>query len=299
MAAGTQPRFLALSRSAGRAQRFRNRSRVAPRVERAAIVEAIERSEREFWLAYGRAEGGECRDTPEVVSYLTGIPEELFNGVVRLAASPSRAEEAIDAAIEPFVTRRIPFEWSITPGSRPADLAARLDARGFRHYFDITGMAVPLEGLPARPALPPGLSIVPVQGADALATFFSILVEPFDLDPACAGPAARLESRLQKEDERLRQRFLGLLDGEPVATSMLSLGGDIAGVFAVSTTSRARGRGVGAAMTLAPLLAARERGYDIGVLQASPMGAPVYRRLGFREYFQEPLFTWRDRAGPG
>ena len=266
-------------------------------MDRAAIVEAIERNEREFWLAYGRAGGGEARDGPEVSSYLTGIREELFNGVVRLVASPEHAEAAIDAAIEPFLARRIPFEWTIAPGSRPADLEARLRARGFRHYFDLTGMALPLADLPEGSTVPSGLSIVPAEGTDALAAFFSILVGPFDLDPSCAAPAVRLESRLAAEDARLRRRYLGILDGKPVATSMLSLADGAAGIYGVATAPEARGRGIGAAMTLAPLLEARDLGHDLGVLQAPPMGEPVYRGLGFRAYFREPLYTWRD-AGP-
>lgn len=293
MGRGTRPRFLPL---AGAVQKVQEPERNGTRVDRAAIIEAIERNEREFWLAYGRAEGGEARDGPEISSYLTGIREELFNGVVRLVASPDRVEAAIDAAIEPFRARRIPFEWTVAPGSSPGDLEARLRARGFRHYFDLTGMAVRLADLRETRALPPGLSIVPAEGTDALAAFFSILVGPFDLDPSCAAPAVRLESSLLEKDARLRRRYLGILDGRPVATSMLSLAGGAAGIYGVATAPEVRGRGIGAAMTLAPLLEARDLGYDLGVLQGSPMGGPVYRGLGFREYFREPLYTWRDPA---
>jgi GNAT superfamily N-acetyltransferase len=57
----------------------------------------------------------------------------------------------------------------------------------------------------------------------------------------------------------------------------------VAGIFAVATTPRARGLGIGTALTLAPLLEARRRGYRVDTLQSSPMGFPVYQRLGFRE----------------
>jgi predicted acetyltransferase len=58
---------------------------------------------------------------------------------------------------------------------------------------------------------------------------------------------------------------------------------EVAGIFAVATLAEARRRGIGTALTLVPLLEARRRGYRVSTLQATPMGFPVYRRLGFRE----------------
>jgi GNAT superfamily N-acetyltransferase len=50
----------------------------------------------------------------------------------------------------------------------------------------------------------------------------------------------------------------------------------------VGTIPSARGLGIGAAITLKPLLDARAQGYRYGVLFATEMGQPVYERIGFR-----------------
>jgi ribosomal protein S18 acetylase RimI-like enzyme len=78
--------------------------------------------------------------------------------------------------------------------------------------------------------------------------------------------------------------YLALLDGQPVATSQLLLPAGVAGIYNVTCLPEARGQGIGAAVTLAPLVEARRRGYGVAVLQASDLGYSVYRRLGFRDY---------------
>jgi len=54
------------------------------------------------------------------------------------------------------------------------------------------------------------------------------------------------------------------------------------GVVAVGTLPQARRRGIGAALTWAAVAAGAERGHDTIVLQASPMGFPLYTAMGFR-----------------
>ena len=59
------------------------------------------------------------------------------------------------------------------------------------------------------------------------------------------------------------------------------------------TLVRERGRGIGSAITVAPLQEARALGYRLAILNASAMGAPVYRRLGFQEDFTYRGYAWQ------
>jgi GNAT superfamily N-acetyltransferase len=89
--------------------------------------------------------------------------------------------------------------------------------------------------------------------------------------------------------------YLGRLDGRPAATSMAFCGAGVATVLAIATVAAARDRGIGAAITLAGLREPRERGYRHGVIFATELGAPVYRRIGFRDV-DATISRWLWRA---
>ena len=73
----------------------------------------------------------------------------------------------------------------------------------------------------------------------------------------------------------------GFLHGEPVASSVAIRSGPVAGIYSVGTAELARRRGIGTAMTWRAVEAAIEWGCEAATLQASAMGEPVYRAMGF------------------
>jgi hypothetical protein len=68
-----------------------------------------------------------------------------------------------------------------------------------------------------------------------------------------------------------------------IRSTSLTFSDAVAGLYKIATLEPYRRQGIGAAMTLRPLLDALAVGYRTAELQAAPVGVNVYARLWFRE----------------
>jgi GNAT superfamily N-acetyltransferase len=180
--------------------------------------------------------------------------------------------------------------WWVGPVARPAELGARLETQGLTRLGAMPGMAVDLHALNAGVSTPDGFTIETVDDPETLALWGQVTCRSFGV-PETMDPGWHKLSLGAGLGLPLRY-YLGRWNGTPVAASLMFLTLGVAGLFAVATAEHARRQGFGAAITLAPLLEAREMGYRIGVLSASPMGFSVYQRLGFQEYCKLGLYQW-------
>jgi GNAT superfamily N-acetyltransferase len=129
--------------------------------------------------------------------------------------------------------------------------------------------------------VPDGFLIEQVRDEAALYDFKKVFVETYEI-PEWAGQAwvdASLKIGIGQTPWKM---YVGRLNGQAVATNMLFTGAGVASVYAIATAPAARGKGIGGAITLKPLLEAREMGYRYAVLFSSEMGVRVYEHIGFR-----------------
>jgi hypothetical protein len=162
------------------------------------------------------------------------------------------------------------------------DLIAAAEAAGFR----AVGEAAPLMALDEPPAgvdLPAGARIEAVTTeadvdalADICADAYSVYGMPADVAAAVHTPRSML----------LAPHIAAVVahdDEGPVATATAVATYGTAYVQWVATRQRAFGRGFGAAVTQAVTIAGFALGARLATLGASPMGVPVYRRIGWTE----------------
>lgn len=258
-----------------------------------ALVAAIEENEVAYWLYRARHAGWERHEGPGLTWFRSGILNPNANAVLRTHLAPEEAEAGIDEVMRELPGRGLPMVWWSGPGRRPHDLGERLLRRGFVMPGFDPGMAVELAALNEDLPAPEGLRIERVRNdatlADWLRTFRLSNDEEPEEQPI---PRSRLGPTTYDDDDPFHF-YLARLDGEPVATAQMVFGAGVAGLYCIGTVPAARRKGIGAAVTLAPLRVARTMGYRYGVLGASEMGYPVYRRLGFREYCKLSMYVWK------
>ena len=155
---------------------------------------------------------------------------------------------------------------------------AEADRLRLRPLFTEPGMILtPLTDAPVTTA---GLEIRAAATPQDLLVYNDTMTAGFGGSPWAMPPV--LETRRLLDEPGL-WHFIGLLNGEPVATAMCLARDGIAGIFNVSTVPAYRRLGIGEAITRHAAIAGRDHGCTAAALQASAMGEPVYRRMGFQE----------------
>ena len=227
-------------------------------------------------------------------AWYTGAAYPWFNGVLAYKQAAEMEDEEIDAALRTFGGHAGIVTWWPGPQVAVEPWRERLAARGFHYDANTPGMAVDLSTLDLSAAAVPGLEIRRVASAADMQAWGETFAAGYELPPAWRPSTITFFNELGYDlSINHHWHYLGLLDGAPVATTSLFAGAGVAGIMYVSTLPAVRRRGIGAAVTRAAMLDARDLGYRIGVLQSSNQGYPVYRRLGFVEVCKVEHFSGR------
>lgn len=209
---------------------------------------------------------------------------DTFNVVSAARLKAEAVQEQVERVIRHFKGVQRSFAWWVGPADRPSHLKEVLREAGLepKEGVDIA-MTLDLKNLQETMCPPASFTIKRVRTPEQVQDFAHVvsqnwhppdqeLIRFYDL---VLDPLLSAEAPLWL--------YVAYIDGLPVATSQLTLGGGIIGVYNVCTLEAYRRRGIASALVATSLWDAKESGYRHAILQASQEGFGIYSRIGFYE----------------
>ncbi|MEZ5278137.1 MAG: GNAT family N-acetyltransferase [Opitutaceae bacterium] len=223
---------------------------------------------------------------PDYFRLITGEPHPLGNLVtLPMVTDRSRIEPAIAPLRHAAFPSAVIFPEGIDEAAKSVVLAA-----GYGDAGPMPAMAVDIDRL-APTRLPTGYTCSRVGIGAGGEAWADALAEGYGIPLKVARLFSPATIQVDSDADAALQFFAVHRHGRIVATALLYLADGVAGIYCVATLKEERGQGLGAHVTAEALRAAGRLGYRVGVLQSSEDGHPVYRRLGFEDVGNVPMFV--------
>ncbi len=218
-----------------------------------------------------------------VPAYSSDVPFPLFSLVAGAEFTSSDAEGLAARVGADFIGRGLPWMGWTTPSYTSPELEDSLTGLGMLPN-QAPGMYVDLDTVPEVDDQF-GIREVPPHDDDFGDTF----VAGFGMPPFVRDPMQKL---LGAFDGQQQVALLAYRNGHPAGVGNGFITGETLGIYNVATLPEDRGHGVGTAITSALMREGRNRGCTHAILHTSPMGRPVYEKMGFEEVCSTAQWVW-------
>lgn len=225
-----------------------------------------------------RATGGEVVEDDDLLLMAGPSGHPMLNFAIRLRGDAD-AKRCVDRALEFFGPRRAGFSLTLMNAHAETDLKTEAEAAGMMSLMAPPAMFC--DSQPAPPARETDLRVVADESG--LADYRRVSQRAwatYGIPPDVVGEIFESSSMLCAP---YMCAVVAYADGEPMSCAMVILTHGIGGVYWVGTDPDGRGRGLGEACTRFVTNAAFDAGARFVTLQASPMGEPIYLRMGYRK----------------
>lgn len=256
--------------------------------ERAVIA----RNLRSAMSAYARSTGrGASLEMGAAGAYCSGLDYAVFNATV-LSEPIATADLATALGRAEAFYRHHGVNWScwldeaMVSSTGGLEVARLLESLGLRWLAEHEGMIA--ESIrPAQRGLP-AIEVRPVSNGAARTDFLRVCSQVFHLPEATAeaiyGSPAFWAGQMRG--------WVGYDSGQPVCVAVTALTGDSIGLYSVATMATHRRRGFGESITRHALdWAAADSGVERSILQSTPAGRSLYRRMGYHSRNRISVWT--------
>jgi GNAT superfamily N-acetyltransferase len=224
-----------------------------------------------------------------VIRHINGTGEDGF--VIYSHLDDATVEAAISAQIARFESIPQDFEWKVYDYDTPPDLLKRLRRRGFEIGEPEALLVLDLTARPAALERPVPVSVVRVTDPDEIDAIVRLENAIWGTDHSDLGE--RLKRDLRERPEMLSV-YIAYEGQEPASAAWVYFhaGSHFASLWGGSTLPQFRGRGHYSGLLAARAQEARQRGFTLLTVDASPMSRPILEKHGFQYLASSTPCTW-------
>jgi GNAT superfamily N-acetyltransferase len=220
----------------------------------------------------------------------TGVSISDFNWVWNEKPLTNDNAKSIADIKEIYKKLNLRFWWWLYPSGQSPKTKTILQNAGLRLIEKVPCMAADLNDSSLDKQIPNNITISPVKDKNDLLIWEDLSFQGFEMPQRAREQYGAFVSSFDIGGQAPQKLFLAYFDGKPVATSLLFVHNNTAGIYYVSTLPAYRNKGLGLLITLAAMQAAKESGFRNVILQATPLGAKVYKQAGFKEYCHADVY---------
>ncbi len=207
------------------------------------------------------------------------------------------AVQALTRAKRFFAELGYDYSFTVKDGDADRDLLRAAPAAGLAALVSPPAMVVE-QRIEDHP-LPDGVEVRRTENDEGVGDFSAVVTRAWQTYQM---PADALATLFARGASLLAPHIYGAVAyhrGQPVSCALVLLSHGIAGIYWVSTIESARGLGLGEIVTRTVANIGFDNNAKLVSLQASPMGEPIYRRMGFREIFKYQMLVAANDASSG
>lgn len=189
---------------------------------------------------------------------------------------------------------KLPFWWWVYPCGQSKTTKEILQIEGLNYLEAIPCLAVDVSTIPLAIQKSEGIEISFVQDEREQKIWEDISFAGFEMPQEARKQYYKFVTSFDLSKRSPQKLFLAYWRGEPVATALLFLQSNVAGIYFVTTLAAQRNRGIALALILSSMKYAKTSGYKYCVLQSSKEGLEVYLQAGFKEYCRADVYCLPD-----
>jgi N-acetylglutamate synthase-like GNAT family acetyltransferase len=220
----------------------------------------------------------------------TGVPVSDINWVFN--EKPLNSDSAKDIVdIKKYYKKlSLRFWWWVYPCGQSPENNKTLQDANLELFKKVPCMAATLNDSLLDDSLADEIRVLQVKSKKDLLIWRDVSFEGFEMPDRARKPYGIFVSSFDLDEHSPQKLFIAYYDGKPVATSLLFIHKNTAGIYYVSTLPAYRNKGCGLRITQAAMQSAKKSGFKDVILQATPMGERLYKKIGFKEHCQAEIY---------